>query len=69
MIEKPVLSPSFSVEDIRKLRTYEAEVQKNMTREEIFAYIKEGADRGRAEIARIRAENARKTEEQLILTK
>jgi len=39
MIEKPILSPDFSVEDIRKLRTYTAEVTKNMTREERRTYM------------------------------
>ena len=57
MIERPNLSPDFSVEDIRKLRTYTAEIMKNMTREERRAYNKEGVDKVLAEIERIRAKN------------
>ena len=56
MIEKPVLSPEFSVEDIRKLRTYMAEVMKDMTTQEIIDYIEEGAKGIRQEIAEGRAE-------------
>ena len=56
MIEKPILSPEFSVEDIRKMRTYTAEVMKNMTTDEIIAYIEEGARGIRQEIADARAE-------------
>ena len=58
MIEKPILSPEFSVEDIRKLRTYTAEVMKNMTTEEIIAYIEEGAKGIRQEIAEGKIKNA-----------
>ena len=56
MIEKPILSPEFSVEDIRKLRTYMAAEMENMTREERLAYIEEGAKGIRQEIAEARIE-------------
>ena len=40
IIPEPNLSPHFSVEDIRKLRTYTAELMENMTKEERRMYIK-----------------------------
>jgi len=57
MIEKPILSPDFSVEDIRKLRTYTAEIMKNMTFEERQAYTEKGAEETRKEIEKIRNQN------------
>ena len=60
MIPKPNLSPHFSVEDIRKLRTYTAELMENMTKEERRMYIKNGAEKAYLEIERIKAENVKK---------
>ena len=38
MMEKPVLSPDFTIEDIHKLREYNYEVIKHMTDEERMDY-------------------------------
>lgn len=37
-MEKPVISPDFTIEDIHKIREYNYEVTKNMTLEEKLAY-------------------------------
>jgi hypothetical protein len=42
-MEKPSISPDFTVEDIRKIREYHDELTKNMTREERRAFYHEGA--------------------------
>lgn len=42
-IPKPKISPNFTVEDIRKLRDWDAERWENMTQAEIIADIHEGA--------------------------
>jgi len=57
MIEKPILSPDFSVEDIRKLRTYTAEVTKNMIREERRAYMNDHINIDYMEIAKKSSNN------------
>jgi len=61
MIEKPVLSNDFSVEDIRKLRTYTAEIMKNMTRDERIAYPEERSTKLLAEIEKVRAQKNAQT--------
>jgi hypothetical protein len=45
MTTKPILSPDFTMEDIRRLRTYEAEVMSKMTSKERIAYIEAGANK------------------------
>jgi uncharacterized protein YehS (DUF1456 family) len=35
------LSPDFTLEDIRKIRDYDGEMTKDMTREEVHAYYRE----------------------------
>lgn len=37
-MEKPVLSPNFTIEDIHKLREYNYEMTKNMTDQEKMDY-------------------------------
>lgn len=37
-MEKPVLSPDFTIEDIHKLRVYNYEMTKHMTTEEKLLY-------------------------------
>lgn len=37
-MEKPVLSPNFTIEDIHKLREYNYEITKNMTDQERMDY-------------------------------
>ena len=39
------LSPYFTVEDIHKVREYNYEMTKNMTKEDRWAYYEKGADR------------------------
>jgi glutamyl-tRNA reductase len=41
-MEKPILSPYFSVDDIHKLREWNYERRKNMTHEEYQKDIKQG---------------------------
>jgi hypothetical protein len=59
MIQKPEMSEYFTVEDIRKLRTYEAEMMKDMTRDEVIAYYKEAGERVKKAMAERRAERER----------
>lgn len=42
---KPVISERFDIDDIRAIRTYNAERYKNMTTKEIVEDTKKGADR------------------------
>ena len=37
-LEKPILSPNFTIEDIHKIREYNYEMTKNMTRQEKMDY-------------------------------
>lgn len=37
-MEKPILSPDFTIEDIHKLREYNYEMTKNMTEQERMDY-------------------------------
>lgn len=41
MIEKPILSPNFTIEDIHKLREYNYEMTKDMSPEERRNYYNE----------------------------
>lgn len=38
MVEKPILSPNFTIDDIHKLREYNYEMTKHMTLEEKMDY-------------------------------
>jgi hypothetical protein len=51
MLQSPVLSPDFSLEDIKKLRAYDAEMMKNMTAEERANYSREEANKVRKILA------------------
>jgi len=42
-VEKPVISPDFTVEDIHNIREYHYELTKGMTVEERAAFYSEGA--------------------------
>ena len=48
------ISPNFTIEDIHKIREYNYEMTKNLTREDTRKYYKEGADYARAEIERLK---------------
>ncbi|MDR2729137.1 MAG: hypothetical protein LBB56_08375 [Chitinispirillales bacterium] len=39
------ISPDFTIDDIHKIREYNYEMTKNMTKEDRWAYYQEGADR------------------------
>jgi len=41
MMEKPILSPSFTIEDIHKIREYNYEVTKNLCKKDKLKYYNE----------------------------
>ena len=43
-MEKPKISPEFTIEDIHKIREYDYEMTKNMTFEERKKYYEDGAN-------------------------
>ena len=53
-LPEPELSPNFTVEDIRKVRTYNYEVLKDATPEERRNYYKEGAEKFRRDMAELK---------------
>ena len=57
-MEKPVLSPDFTMEDLYKLREYNSLRYSKMTSEEIIADIRKGAQKGLAKMEQIRKEKA-----------
>ena len=44
-VERPVLSPNFTIDDIHKLREYNYKVTKYCTNEELINYYKDKADK------------------------
>lgn len=58
-MDKPVLSPNFTVEDIRKLRNYNHERRMKMTPAELSRDIQEGAKEGYRILAELK--KAKKT--------
>ena len=57
-MEKPNISPNFTVEDIHKIREYNYEMTKDMTQEERWAYYAKKAEVGYKKIEAIRARKA-----------
>lgn len=53
-MNKPVISPDFTIEDIHKIREYNYEVTKNMTIEEKIAYYNSAGREAEKEIQRRR---------------
>lgn len=53
-MKKPKLSPRFDEDDIHKLRVYNSERWKNRPDEEVFAEIREKAEKVEKEIEEIR---------------
>lgn len=54
IMDKPVISPDFTIEDIHKIREYNYEVTKNMTIEEKIAYYNSAGMEAEKEIQRRR---------------
>ena len=54
-MEKPILSPDFTIEDIHKIREYNYEVTKNMTLEEKLAHYNTAGMEVEKEIQRRKA--------------
>ncbi len=55
IMEKPILSPNFTIEDIHKLREYNYERTKDMTVAEKVAYYNNSGKEAEREIGRRRA--------------
>ena len=49
-MEKPILSPDFTIEDIHRLREYNYEMTKNMTEQERLDYYTEAGHAFQKEI-------------------
>lgn len=60
ILEKPILSPDFTIEDIHKLREYNYYVTKDMTVQEQMEYYNAG---GRAFLKEIEEERMRRKQE------
>ena len=54
IMEKPIISPDFTIEDIHKIREYNYEVTKNMTMEEKIDYYNTAGIEAEKEIQRRR---------------
>jgi len=50
-MNKPNISPNFTIDDIHKIREYHYEITKNMSVKERAAFYKEGADKIKQKIA------------------
>ena len=55
-MDKPILSPDFTMEDLYKLREYNSLRHKNMTLEELKADLKPAVEEFNARIEKIRSE-------------
>lgn len=53
-LNRPDISPDFTIEDIHKIREYNYERRKNMSFEEYKADLKKGAEAGKKRIEEIR---------------
>ena len=51
-MEKPIISPDFTIEDIHKIREYNYEITKNMTLEEKLTYYNTAGLEAEREIQR-----------------
>ena len=57
IMEKPILSPNFTIEDIHKIREYHYELTKDMTSQERINFYNEG---GRAFLKEIQERKLQK---------
>lgn len=55
IMEKPIISPDFTIEDIHKIRKYHYELTKDMTTQERINFYNEGGRAFQREIERHRA--------------
>ncbi|MCL2054158.1 MAG: hypothetical protein FWG90_06945 [Oscillospiraceae bacterium] len=55
-MNKPIISPNFTIDDIHKIREWNYERRKAMNKQERIADIEKGASKARTEIERIRRE-------------
>lgn len=55
IMEKPIISPDFTIEDIHKIREYNYEYTKDMTIEEKLAYYNSAGMEAEQEIQRRKA--------------
>lgn len=58
-MEKPILSPNFTIEDIHRLREYNYEMTKNMTDKERMDYYNKTGRAFQREIEKARFQEAR----------
>lgn len=58
-MEKPILSPKFTIEDIHKIREYHYELTKDMTTQERINFYNEG---GRAFLAEMEKRKQQKAQ-------
>ena len=56
-MEKPVLSPNFTIEDIHKLREYNYEITKDMTDKERMDYYNNRGREVQRKLERMKAAN------------
>lgn len=54
MIDKPAISPDFTIEDIHKIRVYHYEITKNMSAGERHAYYRKRADEAQFRVEQMR---------------
>lgn len=64
MIEKPKISPDFTIEDIHRIREYNYEITKDMTMEEKLAYYNTPRTDALERLKRMREEQSEKVSEQ-----
>ena len=57
IIERPVLSPNFTIEDIHKLREYNYEITKDMTDKERMDYYNKKGLEVQRKLERMKAAN------------
>jgi len=56
-ISKPEISPTFTIDDIHKIREWHYEILKDATFEERRDFYKKGAEEGKKQIQELRKQN------------
>lgn len=57
-MNKPAISPNFTLEDIRKIREYNHERRKDMTYEEYWSDVSKGANKALEIMAKLKREKS-----------